>query len=179
MKIVICGRIGSGKSTTAQRIAKELDLKHYSDGDMMRALAIEKGVKLETFVKQRSDAVDKMIDEKTMMIGKKEDNFIFDSRLAFHFIPDAIKIFLEVSEEVGSERIFKHQRKSEAPVKTAKELLKKNKERWETDRQRFKKLYGVDINDIKNYDIVIDTTILDVEGTVHEIKRALRALPKK
>ena len=64
-------------------------------------------------------------------------------------------------------------------MKTAKELLKKNKERWETDRQRFKKLYGVDINDMKNYDIVIDTTILDVEGTVHEIKRALRALPKK
>ena len=75
MKIVICGRIGSGKSTTAQRIAKELDLKHYSDGDMMRALAIEKGVKLETFVKQRSDAVDKMIDEKTMM--KKRRQFYF------------------------------------------------------------------------------------------------------
>lgn len=179
MKIVLCGRIGSGKSTIAQRIAKELGLKHYSDGDLIRALAMDKGVKLETFVKQRSDAVDLIIDEKTRMIGKKEDNFIFDSRLAFHFIPDAIKIFLEVSEEVGAERIFKHPRKSEAPVKTTKELIKKNKERWETDRQRYKRLYGVDINDMKNYDIVIDTTKRDVEDTVHEIQRALRALQKK
>ena len=179
MKIVLCGRIGSGKSTTAQWIAKELGLKHYSDGDLMRTLAMEKGVKLETFVKQRSEAVDRMIDEKTRRIGKKEDNLIFDGHIAFHFIPDAITIFLEVSEEVGAERIFKHQRKSEAHVKTAKELIKKNKERWKTDRQRYKKLYGVDINDMKNYDIVIDTTKLDVEGTVHEVKRALRALQKK
>lgn len=179
MKIVLCGKIGSGKSTIAKRLAKELHLKHYSAGERMRAIAREKGLKIEAFVKERSNAIDKKIDAEVRTIGKKEDNFILDGHVAFHFIPDAIHIFINVSDEVGAARIFKHPRRGESPATSVKELIKRNKKRWEIDRRRYDKLYGVDVDDMKNYDLVVDTTKLDVKGALHEIKRALRTLQKK
>ena len=40
MKITISGKAGSGKSTIARGLAKKLELKHYSIGDLMRLMGI-------------------------------------------------------------------------------------------------------------------------------------------
>jgi cytidylate kinase len=50
--------------------------------------------------------IDNILDERQKLIGKSEDNFIIDGRLAFHFIPNSIKIFLTVDPIEAAKRIF-------------------------------------------------------------------------
>ena len=45
--ITIAGSLGSGKSSTAKAVANVLGLKHFSSGDLFRAIAAEKGMSLE------------------------------------------------------------------------------------------------------------------------------------
>ena len=179
MKIVLGGKAGSGKSVVAKRLKEIFNLKHYSTGDLMRKIAGEKGYKIEDYMKVVEAEIDKEVDSRTEKIGKEEDNFIFDSRLAFHFIPDAIKIFLEVSDEEGARRIFANQRESEAKAETVEELANRNRDRWETDRQRYIKLYNVDVNNREEYDVLIDTTELSLDEVVDGIRRAVETLCQK
>ncbi|MBL7051657.1 MAG: cytidylate kinase family protein [Nanoarchaeota archaeon] len=179
MKITLCGRIGSGKSVIAKALAKDLNLKHYSTGDLMRELAKERGYKIEEFMKIRPDDIDHQVDSRTKKIGEEEDNFIFDSKLAFHFIENAIKIFLDVTYEEAAKRIFNAQRTTEAPASSPEELAVRNKERWEVDRKKYQKLYNVDIDDQNNYDIFIETTGKPLDEVIQEVKRAILSLSEK
>ncbi|MBT3324536.1 AAA family ATPase [archaeon] len=179
MKITLCGRIGSGKSVIAKALAKDLNLKHYSTGDLMREIAKEKGYTIEDFMKIRSDDIDHQVDSRTKKIGEEEDNFIFDSKLAFNFIEDAIKIFLDVTYEEAAKRIFENQRNSEAPASSPEELAIRNKERWEVDRKKYQKLYSVDIDDKKNYDVYIKTTGKPLDEVIQEVKRAILSFSEK
>jgi predicted cytidylate kinase len=174
LKITLCGKIGSGKSVVAKAISKELNLKHYSTGDLMREIATQKGYKLTEYMKIRPDDIDKIVDEKTKKIGETETNFIFDSKLAFNFIPKSKKIFLDVTDEEAAKRIFENQRESETKVSSIQEMVQKNKTRWEIDRQKYIKMYNVDINDQNNYDIYIDTTNLTLEQVIDKVKKAIQ-----
>ncbi len=51
---------------------------------------------------------DKKLDTKTEKYGEENDDFIFESRLAWHFIPDSLKIYLDCDVEERYKRI--HQR---------------------------------------------------------------------
>ncbi|MDP3728872.1 MAG: (d)CMP kinase [bacterium] len=176
MKITLGGRAGSGKSFIAKALAEKYHLKHYSTGDMMREIAMGMGYTIEAFSSVTPEETDRELDGKTEKIGKTEDNFIFDSRLAFHFIPDAIKVFLDVSYEEGARRIFLKPRESEAKVETEEELARRNKERWETDRKRYIKIYNIDLDKRENYDAYIDTTKLTREEVLREVERIIPTL---
>lgn len=176
MKIALCGRPGSGKSAVARKLALIFSLKHYSTGDYMRQLAMEQGYTIEAFAKVAPKDIDNHIDAWTENIGKTEDDFIFDSRLAFHFIPDAIKIFLDVSYEEGARRIFLKPRQSEAKVDSVEELAQRNKERWQADKKRYLKIYNLDMDEKTKYDLYIDTTGLSIEQVIKEIGRVIPAL---
>ena len=173
MKIVLCGRAGSGKSAIAKALAEKFNLKHYSTGDLMRQIAMEKGYTIEAFSHVTPEEIDREVDERTAKICRMENNFIFDSRLAFHFIPDAIKIFLDVSYEEGAKRIFLKPRVSEAKAETIEQLAERNKVRWETDRERYIKIYKIDLNNRENYDAYIDTTKLTREEVLCEVERII------
>ena len=179
MKITLCGRIGSGKSVVAKAIAKDLNLKHYSTGDLVREIAKEKGYTIEEFMKIIPDEIDYQVDSRTKKIGEEEDNFIFDSKLAFHFIENAIKIFLDVTYEEAAKRIFNDQRSSEAPASSQEELVERNKERWELSRKKYIKLYNVDIDEKSNYDIFIETTGKPLDEVIQEVKRAILSFSEK
>ncbi|MSR85858.1 hypothetical protein EXS74_00515 [Candidatus Woesearchaeota archaeon] len=177
MKIALCGRPGSGKSPVAKRLAQELQLKHYSTGDYMRKLAIEQDYTIEEFTKKRSKKFDEEVDSWMDNIGKTEDNFIFDSRLAFHFIPDAVHIFLDVSYEESVRRVFK--RRIGIESEKVEDFAKKTRERGEDERARYLSLYNIDTDNLKNYDAYIDTTGLSIDQVITEIKRVIPALRKE
>ena len=99
MIITISGKPGSGKSTVAELIAKRLSLKHYSIGNFMREIAKEKGISLLELGKiaEKERWVDDELDKRQIELGGREDGFVIDSRLGFHFIPKSVKIFLDVN----------------------------------------------------------------------------------
>ena len=170
MKITISGTPGSGKSTVGKLLAKRLNYKHFSTGDFMRAMAEERDISLLELSKlaESDKSIDKELDERQIKLGKKENNFIIDSRLGFNFIPDSLKIFLDADLNERARRIFNDQIRKE--VHTDLEDTKKNiKTREESERQRYKEYYKLDPWDKSNYDLILDATSIKPDEVVDQI----------
>jgi cytidylate kinase len=173
MKLTISGTPGSGKSTVARLLAERLKYNYYDVGLIRREVARRHGLTLEQLnrIGEKEDWTDKEADAITTDIGKKQDDFIFVGRLAYHFIPDSVKIFLECDIEKGAERIQKDSHVSRSVEKyfDLKHAVKKLKERIESDALRYKKYYNLDPMDRSQYDLIIDTTDISIEQVMKKI----------
>jgi len=160
MIITIAGELGSGKSVVADAAAKKYNLKRYSAGDLMREMAKEKGLSILELNKmaEKDPAIDKEIDAKTKKLAEKEDNFVIDSRIAFHFIPNSIKIYLKVAPEEAARRIMEERQSEEEKETEIEEAKKHVLERRQSEKERYQKYYGIDVTDESQYDIIFDTT---------------------
>jgi len=167
LKITIAGDLYSGKSCAGKATCEALNYTYYSVGELQRKLAVEKGMSIteyNTYVFENN--LDKEIDDRTIKIGLEKENFIFDARLAWHFIPDSFKIYLKVEIEVATQRALASKRgKSEnyASNQDAKEHIS---ERRKLEVSRFRDLYNVDIAKESNYDLVIDSSHISMEEVV-------------
>lgn len=170
MIITISGTAGSGKSVIAREVARKLGYKHYSIGGFMREIAEEKDISLLELSKQaeKDKGIDEELDQRQIELGKKEDNFVIDSRLGFHFIPNSVKIFLDANIEVRAKRIVEDTIRNEhnVNIKTAIENIKK---RENSEERRYSKYYNLNYLDKKHYDLVLDTTDLTVEKVVDKV----------
>lgn len=174
MIITISGIAGSGKSTVAKLLAKKLNYKHYSIGDFMRDMAKEKNITLLELSKlaEKDKAIDKELDKKQIELGKKQDNFVIDSRLGFHFIKNSKKIFLNVDLNEAAKRILKEKRKHES-YKDIQESAEKIKTRIKSENKRYKEYYNIDYQNKTHYDIIIDTTDIKPEEIVKDILKII------
>lgn len=160
--ITIAGNAGSGKSTTAKRVAKELGYTHYSAGDFMRNVAKERGVTLEKLqeLAEEDPSIDHEVDKRNVEIGKK-NNVVIDSRLAFHFIPESFKVFLSLNPTIAAKRILQdsknNNRSEERAADTITAVQEKIKERMQSNIRRYKDLYNINYLDTDQFDLVIDT----------------------
>jgi len=175
MIITLSGCPGSGKSTVADFLAKRLNLKRYSGGDFMRELATRKGVSLLELSRkaEKSFEVDKEIDKMYRRL-QKEDNFVIDSRLGFMFLPNSIKIFLSVNPKTGAKRIFGQKRRIERENTTLTKTLENIRRREKSERLRYKKYYGINIDDLSNYDIIIDTSNMNKREVNNSVFKAIK-----
>jgi cytidylate kinase len=168
MIISISGNAGSGKSTVAVKLSKKLKWPRYYIGGIRREIARKQGLTLAEYNKlgEKNPATDIEVDEYQKKLGKTKDNFIIEGRTSWHFIPHSLKIYLDVSEEEGARRIFEelkseHSRNEDKKLETLASALKSQRARKKSDKIRYKKYYGIDAYDKKNYDFVLDTTELD------------------
>lgn len=176
MIVTISGNAGSGKSTVSKIIAEKLNLKRYYIGGIRRETARKKGMTLEEYnqLGEKDPSTDKEIDDYQRDLGLNEDNFIIEGRTSYHFIPNSIKIFVKVSNEVGAERIWKDLLKNadvrnEAKVSSIDELKKSLVNRQKSDEFRYQKYYKINPFDESNYDLVIDTSNMTVSQVALKI----------
>ncbi|MEK6837448.1 MAG: (d)CMP kinase, partial [Nanoarchaeota archaeon] len=178
----ISGVPGSGKSTVAKLVAKKLSFNHHSAGDFMRELAAKRKLSLLEISKvaEKDRSIDKELDERTVRLGKEEDDFVMDSRLAYHFIPQSFKVFLIVDERAAAKRIFsdikskKMSRKVEKESTTFAATLASIRKRKKSEQQRYRRYYGLNPYDTKQYDLVIDTTKTAIEDVVDKVVEAVK-----
>lgn len=177
MIITISGVPGSGKSTVARLVAQKLGFRHYSAGDFMRQIAEKRGASLLEISKiaEKDRSIDQELDNRTIELGRKEDDFVMDSRLAYHFIPGSFKVFLTVGENEAARRIFADVRNKMKGRKVEKEsttlaaTLAGIKKRKKSEQLRYKKYYGLNPYDERQYDLVIDTTKATPEKVVEKV----------
>jgi predicted cytidylate kinase len=171
MIITISGALGSGKSTVAKILAKKFNLKHYSTGDFMREIAAKRGVTLLELSKiaETDRSVDKELDDYQIKFGKEENDFIIDARLGWHFIPNSIKIFLDVTDEEAAKRIFNEGRKDEKYNTDLNATLDNIKNRRESEIKRYQDYYEVNYFDHDNYDLVVDTTGIPADEVAEKV----------
>jgi len=183
MIVTITGFPGSGKSTLGKGIAKELGLKHYSAGDLLREIARDKEITLLELheLMKKDSSVDRELDERNRKLGEEQDDFVIDGRLAWHFIPKSIKIFVKIDLEKAAERVYRdscqgrEERQGECENKSLEKTLENMRKRMKMNQKRYRELYSLDYLDEKNYDIVVDTTSSEIgetrERVLEEIKR--------
>ena len=171
MIITISGALGSGKSTVAKILVRKFNLKHYSTGDFMREISAKRGVTLLELSKlaETDKSIDKELDERQIKLGKEEDDFIIDARLGWHFIPNSVKIFLDVADEEAAKRIFKEGRTDEKYNLDVESTLENIKNRRDSEIKRYQEYYGLNYYDHNNYDLVVDTTEIPVEEVAKKI----------
>ena len=179
--ITITGTLGSGKSTTADIVAKELHFQRFSSGDFMRNIALELGMSLnELQIKAETDfSIDKKIDDEVKKMAEK-DKIVLDSRLAFHFIPNSFKVYLDLPPEIAKHRILHNLkvnklRKESENSSNPEEIYQKITDRLESEKKRYKELYNVNHTDKSQYDLVIDTN----KNNLHEVVKIILAEYKK
>ena len=172
MIISISGSPGSGKSTAAKRVAEQLGMKFYSMGDLRGERALARGLTINEFNNLPEDT-DTDVDQYVKKLGQGQDNFVIDSRLAWHFIPQSFKIFIKVDPRVGAERVMQGTRKDEPTHGSVDDTMRALAEREQGDQKRYKRLYEVDHLDLSHYDLVIDSSHTGKETVVSQILDAL------
>jgi cytidylate kinase len=182
MIISFNGDHGSGKSTIANRVAEKLGYQRYSTGQMFRDIAKEKGITLEELHGKivNDYSVDKLVDSRTLDLSKKEGNFVIDSRMAWKIIPDSIKIYLKVGDNEAAKRIYlelkkENQRNEGKNLDSIEKVKESINRRKEMDDERYANLYGANIREEKNYDLVLDTTKLTIEEVFQKVMKFINS----
>lgn len=160
--ITITGLPGSGKSSTAKEVARALGYEHFSSGDLFRKMAAERGLSVEeiNFRAEQQKEIDLEVDKLLVQMGEEKDNFVIDSRIGFHWMPNSFKVFLDLNPKIAAERTFAHIKKEGREGQSASsmsEVYEKTLKRTESERKRYWNLYKIDYTDKANFDLVVDT----------------------
>lgn len=171
--ITLCGLPGSGKSSTAKGVAEKLAYKHFSSGDLFRAMAAERGITVEE-INERAELekeIDFAVDERLRQMAN-EDDLVIDSRMAFHWMPESFKVFLKIDPHVAAERIFAHMQKNgriSQNGSSVEEVYNDTIRRTASEIKRYTALYSVDYTDESNFDLVVDTAKHSLDEVVQMI----------
>lgn len=177
MKITIFGVEGTGTSSVGKMLAEMINYSFKSSGGIMRDMADKEGLTLEQFNTNRhkvvkesnDDSSDREIDEYIKDFGVKNDNFIFESRLAWYLIPDSFKIKLVCDEEISAERVANREGINQ------EESKKNNKRRSMENKEVYEFMYK-DINyppEDEVFDLVIDTSNISIDEVINNICKRL------
>ena len=172
MKITLAGVPGSGKSVLRKQLAERYGLEVKAVGDFMREIAGRHGYTditrfLVEYVTHYPE-VDHQVDEEQRRFGEAHDNFVLDSHIGFHFVPDSLKIRLTCDLEESARRVLNADRITEA-AKDLSQAMEANEEREDAMRRNFLKLYKVDIHDDRHFDLVVDTTPLSMDQMLENV----------
>lgn len=175
MIITISGLHGTGKSTIGKIISQELNLHYYSTGQAFRDLAREYHMTLREFTHyaETHPDIDINLDKKIIEIAKKGD-IVIDSQLSGHILKDLadFKIHLICPIETRVKRM------AERDGTTFESKYKETFLREESELQRFKRLYDIDLKDFKTlqdiHDLIINTEKMSINEVVKLILSKLK-----
>ncbi|MFX1453692.1 MAG: (d)CMP kinase [Promethearchaeota archaeon] len=174
MIITISGLHGTGKSTIGKLISQKLGLQYYSTGQAFRDIAKEMNMTLEEFTiyAEKNSEIDEKLDNKILDIAQN-GNIVIDSQLSGYLLKSIadFKVLLTCPLETRIKRMI------ERDNSNYEEKLKETVNRENSELERFKKLYDIDLNDQDEindiYDLVINTENLTIEEILNKILFAL------
>lgn len=168
MRITLNGDLGSGKSTIGNRLAQVLGIPYVSTGRIFREIGqISNLSALQTnLAAEDNTAIDFAVDKKIKELDQNRQDFILDSRMAWHFVHGAVNVFLSVELETAALRIMSDHTRATEQYPSLKVAIDSLQRRRSSENKRYRSLYGVDIDDINNYDLAIITDDASVDEIV-------------
>lgn len=176
--ITLAGDLASGKGTVSKLLADELNYTIYRNGEYFRKLAKEMNMSITEFniYVESHKEIDIQVEKSAKEYAKDHDNLVIDARLGWFVVPESFKVYVKVDiDEAARRAFFDPNRKETEKFSTIEEqksdlILRSNKE-----KERYKKVYGIDKSDMSNYDFIIDSTNL----TPEELKNIIISEYKK
>lgn len=172
MIITLGGKAGSWKWTVAKLLSEKLGYEIISIWNLKRKLAEEMGLSISEFnllgeKPENQHEFDLKYEEYQKNLDLNSQ-VILESRLWFLCQPNAFKVFLNVSDEVASQRILNDKRTTDHFL-SPEEALEITKKRNQDDQNRYLSLYNIDLWDSTQYNLTIDTSKLTPEEIVEKI----------
>ena len=158
-KITLTGDLGSGKSVVSRILCERTGFEYISTGRVQRQLAQELGI--DTLEMNRRADTDPTIDERIdgifVALGKDPKGYVIDSRMAWFFLPESFKVFLQTDVHIAVQRILNDPDRNSEQYHSPEEAAQKILARKASENARFLVKYGADCANLNNFDLVIDT----------------------
>ena len=171
MLITVSGPPGSGTTTTSEHVAARLEVTLVPGGAVFRAMASERGMSLAEFGLYATDHPDVDVELDTRLAERaRAGGVLIESRLAGWIARNegvpAVTVYLECPAEVRAARVAGREGLSVARA------LADNAERERVERARYLALYGIDLEDLSVYDLVLDSHELKPDELADRITAA-------
>jgi cytidylate kinase len=172
-RITVTGDPGSGKSTFARTVAEMTGYQLITTGNIFRYLAAERGISLTALneLAEQQAEIDHEVDDYLKTLNNTAENLVLDSRMGWFFVRDSLKIRLTVDPEVAVERIFRDTAELREKFPDLETAMDEVERRKRSEIMRYNKLYGVDISDPENFDLVINTSHKGPHDVTREFER--------
>lgn len=167
--ITISGKSGCGNSTVSRLVAERLGLRLINF--TLRDLARERGLSFEQLreLAEYDQSVDHDLDHRLVELAA-EGGCVVGTRLAIWLLDEQdLSVYLDASQQTRAARIASREAIS------YRAALAATGERDRRDRNRYLRLYDIDIDDASQADFVVDTEDLDQHAVVGKILEALRS----
>lgn len=159
LRIAISSQSGCGNTTATDTVGATLELQvvNYTFRDLGNDLGI-------TFdeIHSRADGT-KIFDYLTDLVqirASLQPRVVVGSRLAAWLVAADLRVWLHASLEERAKRIY---RRESGKYPNYEAVLYSTLKRDEQNRKRYLQLYGIDINDRSDFDIIINTEKLTAE----------------
>ena len=170
LKIAISSHSGCGNTTATNNVGATLDLDvvNYT----FRDLANDLNLPFETLQHQASKSrIYDFLTDMNLMRASLRPRVVVGSRLAGWLVDADLRVWLHAPLEARAKRIFQREPDKHAGYES---VLYRTLQRDEQNRKRYLEIYGIDINDRSDFDIIINTEKLTAEQVSSLIVAAAR-----
>lgn len=173
--ITVGGLPGTGTSTLCRLLEERLGVPYVYAGQIFRQQAEARGMSLAEFgaLCQQDRSVDEALDEEQVRLMRRGD-LLLEGRLSGWLADrndlDAFKVWVTCDENERLRRIVERDG-GDVPQQRHDTL-----ERERSEADRYIRYYGIDLEDLRIYDLVLDSTKQTPEQLADAVVTALRAV---